>query len=116
MRLLNAIRGERGIGGDVGGRWYVCKIGSGGGIEGPVDSKLDRWEALSASEGYPVPDLFAAKVRYIPVHYHCTMRFHEVLYHKCEKMNAIIGRKAYPMSRNVNGSDDHFMMTFLSSS
>lgn len=59
MGLLDAIRGERGIGGDVGGRWDVGIVGSGGGIEGPVDSKLDQWEAISASDRSPVPDLFA---------------------------------------------------------
>ena len=42
MGLLDAIRGERGIGRDVGRRWYIGIIGSGGWIEGPVDSKLDR--------------------------------------------------------------------------
>lgn len=66
--LLDAIRGERGIGGDVGGRWDVGIVGSGGGIEGPVDSKLDQWEAISASDRSPVPDLFAAKMRYVLVH------------------------------------------------
>lgn len=61
--LLNAIGGKRGIGGNVGGRWDVGKIGSGRRIERPVDSKLDGWEAMSTSERPQVPDLLDAKMR-----------------------------------------------------
>lgn len=61
MGLLNTMSGERGIGGDVGGRWDVGIIGSSCWVEAPVDSKLDRREAMSASDRFPASDFFAAK-------------------------------------------------------
>ena len=61
--LLDAIRGERRIRGDVGGRWDVGIVGSGGRVEGPIDSKLKRWKAMSASDRSPVPNLFVVNIR-----------------------------------------------------
>lgn len=66
--LLDAIRGERGIGRDVGGRWDVGIVGSGGRVEGPIDSKLKRWKAMSTSDRCSVPDHFVVNTKYVLVH------------------------------------------------
>lgn len=41
LGLLNAVRGERRVGGDVGGRRHVGVIFARGGVEGPVDAELE---------------------------------------------------------------------------